>query len=346
MATGVVSDSRYLDHEMGPGHVESPARAAVINRMVEEEAAGLNLVRVEPRPADEEELAAVHERRYLDLLKSTAGKSVFVFDPDTSASPATWRTALLAAGGLLRAVDLVMEGRLRNAFAAVRPPGHHAEPARAMGFCFINNVAVAAEHLARRHGLERVLVVDWDVHHGNGTELAFFERRDVLFFSTHQVPLYPGTGAVRHVGAGTGEGFNLNVPLLRGKGDAQYRFVFERLLEPVALQYRPEFILVSAGFDIALGDPLAGMEVTAAGFGALTASVVRLADECCGGRLAMTLEGGYNLAAMKDGVREVLRVMAGGEAGPVPALPPDDPLLSELAPCFRVFGGYWRLPAA
>lgn len=345
MAVGVVSDSQYLDHEMGPGHVESPSRVAVINRMLEEEAAVLDLVRVEPRPADEEEAAAVHERRYLDLLKSTEGKSAFVFDPDTSASPATWRTALLAAGGLLQAVDMIVDGRLRNAFAAVRPPGHHAEPARAMGFCFINNVAVAAEHLIRRHGLERVLVVDWDVHHGNGTELVFFERRDVLFFSTHQVPLYPGTGSVRHVGTGAGEGFNLNVPLLRGKGDAHYRFVFERLLEPIALQYRPELILVSAGFDIALGDPLAGMEVTAAGFGALAGSVVRLAEECCEGRLAMTLEGGYNLAALKDGVREVLRAMAGGGAAPTPALPPDDPLLSELAPCFRVFGKYWRLPA-
>ena len=227
-------------------------------------------------------------------------------DADTVAGPKTWETALLAAGGFLESLDRVMDGTVRSAIALVRPPGHHAEASRAMGFCFFNNAAIGAEHLLRRHGLRRVLIVDYDLHHGNGTEHAFYERRDVMYFSTHQSPLYPGTGAVRFFGHGDGHGYNLDIPLLAGKTDADYLHIFEKVLAPVAAQFEPEFIIVSAGFDIAAGDPLGGMEVTAGGFGRLTRSLMAMAERTAAGRLALVLEGGYDLPALRDGVRETL----------------------------------------
>ena len=297
--TGVVIDRRYMDHDMGAYHVESPARIEVLARMLEEDPP-VPFRAIPPRPATDEELAWVHEKGYIDLIRSTAGKTV-PMDGDTTAGPRTWQTALLAAGGLLEAVDRIMDGSVRNALALVRPPGHHAEASRAMGFCFFNNAAIAAEHLVRRHGAKRVLVVDWDLHHGNGTEHAFYERRDVMYFSTHQAPLYPGTGAARFFGHGEGYGYNLNVPLLAGKGDADFLHVFERILAPVAAQFEPDFILSSAGFDIAAGDPLGGMEVTPAGFGRMTASLMAMAERTASGRLALVLEGGYDLVALRAG---------------------------------------------
>jgi acetoin utilization deacetylase AcuC-like enzyme len=341
MKPGVVFDHRFADHAMGPGHVESPERVRVLNRMLEEEAPG-RFVRIEPRPATDDELGWIHERGYIDFLRATAGRDEVFLDADTSAGPRTFETALLAAGGFLRAIDAVMEGRVGSAFALVRPPGHHAEASRAMGFCFFNNVAVGAEHLIRRHGLRRILVVDWDLHHGNGTQHAFYSRRDVLYFSTHQVPLYPGTGAVRETGHGPGIGYNLNVPLTAGKGDADFLHVFRQLLGPVSAQFRPEFILVSAGFDIAAGDPLGGMAVSREGFGLLTDALLGMAAESAAGRIVFVLEGGYDLPALRNGVREVLDRLSR------PAAPLSDPAVSEetrreLDPCFQVFRSYWNL---
>jgi acetoin utilization deacetylase AcuC-like enzyme len=341
MKPGVVFDHRFADHAMGPGHVESPERVRVLNRMLEEEAPGRYL-RIEPRPATDAELSWVHERGYIDFLRATAGRDEVFLDADTSTGPRTFETALLAAGGFLQAIDAVMEGRVGSAFALVRPPGHHAEASRAMGFCFFNNVAVGAEHLVRRHGLRRILIVDWDLHHGNGTQHAFYSRRDVLYFSTHQVPLYPGTGAVRETGHGPGIGYNLNVPLTAGKGDADFLHVFRKILGPVSAQFRPEFILVSAGFDIAAGDPLGGMAVSREGFGLLTDALSSLAVKSSAGRIAFVLEGGYDLPALRNGVREVLDRLSR------PAAPLPDPAVSEktrreLDPCFQVFRSYWDL---
>ncbi len=345
MPTGVVIDRRYMDHDMGSYHVESPARIGVLLEMLEKDPP-VPVRFIPPRPATEEELGWVHERGYIDLIRSTAGQTV-PMDVDTVAGPMTWPTALLAAGGLLEAVDRVMDGTVRNAFALVRPPGHHAEASRAMGFCFFNNAAVAAEHLIRRRGAERVLIVDWDLHHGNGTEQAFYERRDVLYFSTHQSPLYPGTGAARFFGHGEGYGYNLNVPLLSGKGDADFLYIFERVLVPVAEEFRPDFILSSAGFDIAAGDPLGGMEVSAAGFGRLAASLAALAEKTAAGRLALVLEGGYDLPAMRAGVAEALKALAGGDgrAGS-PSLSPSPSLRVELEEPLRTFRRKWELPEA
>jgi acetoin utilization deacetylase AcuC-like enzyme len=357
MKPGVLVDRRYMDHDMGAWHVESPARLEVLARLLEEDPP-IPYRPVAPRPATDEELAWIHERGYIELIRSTAGKTV-PLDGDTTAGPRTWATALLAAGGFLECLDRIMDGTVPNALALVRPPGHHAEASRAMGFCFFNNVAVGAEHLLRRHGLKRILVVDWDLHHGNGTERAFYERPDVLYFSTHQSPHYPGTGAVRFFGHGEGFGYNLNVPLLRGKGDADYLHVFERVLGPVADQFRPQFILASAGFDIAAGDPLGGMAVTPAGFGRLTASLMAIAERTAEGRLALVLEGGYDLAALRDGVRETLRALgtrravpSGGSpldgdpapSGPSPA--PSSSLRLELEEPLRTFRRKWDIPSA
>lgn len=345
MTTGVVIDRRYMEHDMGAWHPESPSRVEALLRMLEEDPP-VPFRRLEPRPATVEELAYVHERGYIDLVRSTAGKTV-PLDPDTTAGPKSWPTALLAAGGFLEALDRIMDGTVSNAVALVRPPGHHAEASRAMGFCLFNNVAVGAEHLLRRHGLRRVLIVDWDLHHGNGTERAFYERGDVMYFSTHQVPLYPGTGAASAFGHGEGLGFNLNVPLLAGKGDADFLQIFEGVLAPVAAQFKPDFILASAGFDIAARDPLGRMEVTSAGFGAMAASLQAMAERTAGGRLAVVLEGGYDLGALTDGVAAVLKALAGGAApcGRTSAAGPLSPSLRvELREALATFRSRWDIP--
>ena len=342
MKPGVVYDRRFADHSMGPDHPESPERILVLNRMLEEEAAG-EFLPVTPRPATEAEIAWIHERGYIDFLKATAGHELIALDADTAAGPKTYETALLAAGGFLSALDAILEGRVRNAMALVRPPGHHAEASRAMGFCFFNNVAIGAEYLVRRHGIRRVLIVDWDLHHGNGTQHAFYSRRDVLYFSTHQVPLYPGTGATRETGDGPGKGYNLNVPLRAGKGDEDFLYIFRKILSPIAAQFEPEFVLVSAGFDIGRGDPLGGMLVDREGFGLLADSLLAIAEQSCPGRVALVLEGGYDLPTLKNGVREVLGRLAREVPAPIP-----DPAVStvtarELEPCIRTFREAWEL---
>jgi len=342
MKPGVVFDRRFADHSMGPGHPESPERVLALNRMLEEEARG-EFLPVVPRPATDAEIARVHEPAYIDLLRSTAGRGPVVLDPDTAAGPKTFETALLAAGGFIRLLDHILDGRAANGFALVRPPGHHAEASQAMGFCFLNNVAVGAEHLVRERGLRRVLIVDWDLHHGNGTQHAFYSRPDVLYFSTHQVPLYPGTGSVRELGHGPGLGHNLNVPLTAGKGDGDYLHVFRSLLSPVAAAFRPEFVLVSAGFDIAAGDPLGGMLVSRQGFGWLADALLDMAEASCPGRLALVLEGGYNVDALTGGVREVLGRLGRTDRGPAAWPAASAATRRELEPCFRAFGDHWAL---
>ncbi|MGZ5468349.1 MAG: histone deacetylase family protein [Candidatus Aminicenantales bacterium] len=347
MKPGVIIDRRYMDHDMGASHVESPARIETLLRMLEDDPP-VPYLSVPPRPATVEELGWIHKPGYIDLVRSTAGKIV-PMDADTVAGPKTWLTALLAAGGFLESLDRVMDGTVPDALALVRPPGHHAEASQARGFCFFNNAAIGAEHLIRRHGLRRVLIVDYDLHHGNGTEHAFYERRDVMYFSTHQSPLYPGTGAARFFGHGEGYGFNLDVPLLPGKTDADYLYIFEKILAPVAAQFEPEFIIVSAGFDIAAGDPLGGMAVTAGGFGRLTASLMAMAERSASGRLALVLEGGYDLPALRDGVREVLMALA-GKAYPQPARSSEgdarlsNSLPAELVLPLKAFRRRWDIP--
>ncbi len=342
MRTGIVKDGRYANHHMEPDHVESPERVIALNRMVEEELR-FPFLTLRPRAASEKEIALIHDPSYVRLVKSTAGRERVVLDPDTSTSELTWETSLLAAGGCIGAADLIIEGKVRNAMALVRPPGHHAEANAARGFCIFNNIAIAAEHLIRERGLKRVLIADFDLHHGNGTQHSFYDRSDVLFFSTHQYPFYPGSGHWSEVGDGPGEGFTFNVPLAPGKTGEDYAFIFERLLAPAARKFKPEFILVSAGFDIYGGDPLGGMNVTEEGFGAMAAILTGLAEELCDGRLLVVLEGGYNLLGLMGGVKAVIEQMA--QAAPRPAVKPEasPEARGELSPVLKHMSRYWPI---
>lgn len=308
LRTALVRDRRYLKHFAGRRHPERPERVAVMIEMAERlERAGLLMLI--PREASAEELELCHDRAYVAEVERSASMPRCDFDPDTHTSPDSYQTARLAVGGMLTAVDAVMDGEVDNAFAIVRPPGHHALPARAMGFCLFNNVAIAARYLVRRRGLKRVLIVDWDVHHGNGTQEIFYDSPEVLYFSTHQFPFYPGTGRLDEIGTGAGVGYTVNAPMPAKFGDNEYLRVFDDVLAPIARQYRPEFILVSSGFDAHFRDPLAGMRLTEDGFSALTRRVKRLAAECCGGRMAAALEGGYDLRALAESGRSVLEEM-------------------------------------
>jgi acetoin utilization deacetylase AcuC-like enzyme len=340
--TGILLDKRYLDHDMGAFHVESPRRLEAILEMIEQSITFPYLT-ITPRAATEEELGWVHTAEYIEAVSATAGRECVVLDPDTSTSPLSYETARLAAGGLMVCLDHIIPGRIRNAFAPVRPPGHHAEANRAMGFCLFNNVAVAAEYLLRRHGLKRVLIIDWDIHHGNGTQNAFIARDDVLYFSTHQFPHYPGTGHWIETGMGKGEGFTLNVPLLAGKTDEDFLYIFKNILAPAARQFDPDAILVSAGFDVAASDPLGGMDITSLGFGALTRELVSLAGDLCKDRMLIALEGGYDLSALTQGSREVLLQLSGTGEDPGIRAVASPQLERELKPVLKHLSQYWNL---
>ncbi len=301
--TGFVYHSDYLKHDMGVGHPESPDRLrAIVSRL---KAGGVldRLVLIEPTSVADEWITQVHKVSYLTSLKSRAPVSGRVsLDPDTSISAGSLPAAYLAAGGVLAAADAIMAGTVEHAFCAIRPPGHHAESDRAMGFCLFNNVAIAARYLQRRHGVARVLIVDWDVHHGNGTQHTFDDDPSVLFFSTHQYPHYPGTGRATERGKGKGEGLTINVPMLAGQGDEDYREIFERVLVPAADAYKPEFVLISAGFDAHRDDPLASMGLTEEGYATLTGIVAGIARRHSKSRVLSCLEGGYNLNALAASV--------------------------------------------
>jgi acetoin utilization deacetylase AcuC-like enzyme len=300
-----------MDHVASTYHPESQHRLETLYRMLQEPDMKDKFIEIEPRMATQAELEMVHVPRYIQLVASTAGQACMMLDPDTYACSKSYETAKLAAGGVLVAVDKVLKGKLDNSFALIRPPGHHAESNRAMGFCLFNNVAIAAEYALRNHGLKKALIIDWDLHHGNGTQHSFYERGDVLYFSTHQYPYYPGTGFFNEVGSGAGKGFTVNIPLSPGPGDAEYMQIFEEILEPLARQYKPDIIFVSAGFDIFYQDPLGGMQVTPSGFANLAKIILEFAGEICQGKVVFVLEGGYHLDGLRDSVKEVLRTMRG-----------------------------------
>jgi acetoin utilization deacetylase AcuC-like enzyme len=308
MSTLVLTDPKFLDHDPGPGHVESPARLDAI--MTELGRAPLAGVTVEaPRAATDAEIEAVHSPGYRARMASLDGQYAEL-DPDTAVSPGSWEAATLAAGAAVGAALAVMGGDADNAFALVRPPGHHARPDRAMGFCLLNNAAIAAE-AARRAGAERVLILDWDVHHGNGTQEIFEARPDVLYMSVHQYPFYPGTGAAAEVGVGAGRGATVNCALPGGQSDADYGVVFHDLFLPVGRAFAPDLIIVSAGFDAHLRDPLAEMRVTERGFAAMGSALRELAAGTCGGKLVLLLEGGYDLGALASSVHASLEALTG-----------------------------------
>jgi acetoin utilization deacetylase AcuC-like enzyme len=307
--TGIVKDRRYLKHSAGFAHPESPERLAAIYEMLENPIMSWKFTEIEPREATHEEIATIHSSSYIDFIASTAGKDCVMLDPDTATSPETYQIAKLAVGGVCNAINDVITGNVDNAFAFVRPPGHHAEHNAAAGFCVFNNVAIGAMHTLLKYNMKRVLIVDWDLHHGNGTQHIFYKDPRVLYFSTHQYPYYPGTGDMDEIGQGKGEGYTVNVPLRGGAGDSDYIKIFRRILEPVALEFNPELVLLSAGFDIYYQDPLGSMRVTPNGFAALARILLNIADSCCQGRFVAVLEGGYHVQGLTKSVKAVLEEM-------------------------------------
>jgi acetoin utilization deacetylase AcuC-like enzyme len=325
--TAVVEDSHFLDHRGPAGHPERPERLTAVHAALAPRRDRLDALA--PRPATREEILRIHSPDHVDRISRACETAPAHLDPDTYVSPESFDVGLLAAGGTVDLARAIAAGRVQAGLASVRPPGHHAEADRAMGFCLFNNIAVAARALQAEDGFDRVLILDWDVHHGNGTQHSFEEDPAVLYVSTHQYPYYPGTGAASEAGRGRGAGFTLNIPMPAGCGDAEYVGAFQRILVPAARTFRPDFLLVSCGFDAHRDDPLAGMQVTGDGYAAMAAIVRHLADELCGGRLAFVLEGGYALSGVREGTAAVLDAIIDPEAPnlpPVADLDPGSPL--------------------
>jgi acetoin utilization deacetylase AcuC-like enzyme len=347
-ACAIVRDERYKDHIPDYPHVENSERLTAIYEALEErELKGL-WHQLKPRSATIEELSFIHTRNHIQRIAATQNRSLTSLDADTQASALSYEVALLAGGGYLNLIEAIWRGDFQNGFALVRPPGHHAEADHAMGFCLFNNVAVGARYLTNVLGAERVLIVDWDLHHGNGTQHSFDKDKDVLYFSTHQFPHYPGSGSHLEVGTGPGEGFTVNVPLSYGHGDETFIQIFIKVLQPIALQFRPDIILLSAGFDTHYLDPLGGLAVTESGFAVMTRIVKGIANICCGGKLALTLEGGYHLGALKSSVKQVVMELCSGE-DPAPGILEltenmTGQLLPEVERVMKVQRKYWNLP--
>jgi acetoin utilization deacetylase AcuC-like enzyme len=322
----IFTSERFAYHLTPPGHPERVERFDVMTAVASEfrQQGGTVLV---PRSATEDEIGRVHDAEYVASLRETAGRAV-ALDPDTYTSPDSYDVACLAAGAAISAVEHVLtNGSASRALALVRPPGHHAERNRAMGFCLVNSIAVAAAH-ARAQGLGRVAIVDYDVHHGNGTQWAFYADPSVLFVSSHQHPYYPGTGAADEIGTGEGRGYTVNLPLAAGATDADYAFIYGSVVWPILRQFEPELILLSAGFDAYEDDPLAGMRMTPPGFGRLTAALVEVAEEVCGGRIVAVTEGGYDLEGLGACLRAAIRALD----SPGVSTSPDAPQEPEPVP--------------
>jgi len=300
----------YLRHDTGQ-HVENARRLEAIISHLEQTGLKEQLTLVNPRPATIEELALVHHEEYIADIRGTAERGGGWLDADTVMSADSYEAALYAAGGAIVATEAVMNGEVNSAFALVRPPGHHATSRRAMGFCLFNNVAIAAKYALEEFGLEHILIIDFDVHHGNGTQEAFYDNPQVLYISTHQYPFYPGTGSVEETGIEMAAGTTVNIPLPAGCGDVEYERVFQQIVVQTAERFRPQLILVSAGYDPHWADDLALMQVSVAGFAQMAKIVKGLAAELCEGRLVFTLEGGYNLTALAASVKATFEALLG-----------------------------------
>ena len=329
--TAVVVDAEYLKHFPGEDHPERPDRIRVLLEL----AGGLSSQKfhlLPPKAANRADVEHTHGADHVRLVESTSGVNRYALDGDTITCRDSFGVGLLAVGGFLNLLDSIAAKESRNGFALVRPPGHHALRNRAMGFCLFNTMAIGAEYLKRNYGVKKILIMDWDVHHGNGTQDAFYDDPSVLFISTHQFPFYPGSGAVNEVGVNAGEGYTINIPLPAGCADAEYLQVFEEIVGPAVEKFQPEWILVSAGFDPHRRDPLGGMGVTEAGFGAMAHKLLGLAERFANGRIAFLLEGGYDLAGLRDSVAAVLEALGDQHDGQRQAM---DLTQSRIQPLLR-----------
>jgi len=308
--TGFVYDDIYLEHKTTPGHPETPQRLIAIVERLKAKGLYSELFVLSSKPAAAQWLTTLHSPEYIERARESCQNGTRYLDSmDTPISPRSYEVALIAAGGVLTAIDAVMEKKVTNAFCAIRPPGHHAVKDQAMGFCIFNNVAIGARYIQKKYNLSKILIVDWDVHHGNSTQAMFYDDPTVLYFSVHQYPFYPGTGSEAEKGIGAGLNYNINVPLPAGCRDSDYLRVFQERLKPAALAFCPEFVLISAGFDAHEDDLLGGMKVTSEGFAQLTQIVKQIAEKCCEGRLISVLEGGYGLDGLAASVEAHIRVL-------------------------------------
>ena len=308
--TGLLYDDIYLEHKTTEGHPETPQRLVAIVERLKVTGLYSQLLLLSPKPAASEWLTKVHSAQYIQQAKkSCEGNAGYLDSIDTPISPKSYEVALAAVGGVLSAIDAIMEGKITNAFCAIRPPGHHALQYKAMGFCIFNNIAIGARYIQTKYNLSKILIVDWDVHHGNGTQATFYDDPSVLYFSVHQYPFYPRTGSDTEQGSEKGFNYTINVPLPAGSSDDVYLRIFEEKLKPAALAFSPDFVLISAGFDAHKDDPIGGMKLTAQGFAQLTQIVKEIAQKCCEGRLVSVLEGGYHLQGLADSVEAHVRVL-------------------------------------
>ncbi len=307
--TGFFFDDIFLEHKTTSDHPEKPQRLTAINDNLKEKNLYSQLVQVPFVPVEINYLLIVHTKEYIEHVKQVCQKGSGYLDSDTPVSEKSYKAALMAAGAVTSAIDAVMEGKIRNAFCAVRPPGHHAEKDRAMGFCIFNNIAIGAKYIQNKYNLRKILIVDWDVHHGNGTQHAFYDDPDILYFSVHQSPFYPYTGDKSEKGVGKGLNFTMNFPLPAGSKNEDYLDIFENKLKPAAISFEPDFVLISAGFDSHKNDLLGGMKVTEQEFAQMTQIVKDIAQKCCNSRLVSILEGGYNLQALANSVEAHIRIL-------------------------------------
>ena len=348
--TAIYRDDLFLAHNPGSDHPESPQRLQVIFNELDKEEVGNRFVYPRFEPASPAIIELNHTPALIRRVADTAGREHAYLDGDTRTSADSYDAALLAVGALIDGIRRLENGEIDNGFCLVRPPGHHAEHDQSMGFCLFNNVAIAAKWAQKELAKKRIMIVDWDLHHGNGTQHSFYDSDRVLYCSTHQYPYYPGSGAVIQTGNGVGEGFTVNVPLPGGQGDAEFASIFNQLFAPIAREYRPELILVSCGFDIYDGDPLGAMKVTPVGFAYMTRVMRQLADELCGGKLLITLEGGYNLTGMRDGAMAVLGELCsepftgyGLDLAAIQSLQTTEVKCSPLAQAISMQKNFWHL---
>ncbi|MFC1983484.1 histone deacetylase [Chloroflexota bacterium] len=313
LKVGFVYDPVYLKHDTGH-HPENAKRLETIISHLEQTGLKQQLTPIEPRAASIEELSLVHDEQYISYIRDVARRGGGWLDADTGMSADSYEAALYAAGGVIRATETVMSGEVDSAFALVRPPGHHAVYKRAMGFCLFNNVAIATKYALVNYKLERILIVDFDVHHGNGTQAAFYDNPHVLYISAHEYPFYPGTGSIEETGSGEAEGTTINIPLPAYSGDTEYPEVFEQIIVPAAIRFKPQLVLVSAGYDAHWADELALMQVSVTGFTQMVKIIKGLGDELCNGRLVFSLEGGYNLTALAASIKATFDVLLGNTA--------------------------------